>query len=167
MKTIRPIIVAAAKGILANPDVDPGVRIRETAAGGTIDVDLRPYDPAPMIGAGGRTKFALQTLIAADLDPASFPIFFNSSGSQSPPKATPQEPSIDPVQDLAEALVRHWTGIGIRADVNVEVTPSGVVAWFTLDRDISGSMQGPLSRIIANLGKAAGFPCVAHVKKAG
>lgn len=151
--------------MLNSADLEP--RIAITSGGGTtnVEIDVRPFDPAPLIGTGGAMKFALQTLLAGRAHPTSWNVVFRNEGRLRSPRLQDIKPAVEPMKAVLDAACNHWKAQGNRAEASVETSPTTVVGILTLDELLGNAQRPALSRVARAIGKANGYRATAIVEK--
>lgn len=165
MKTAEHLVRAIVRAMLSNPDLEPVIEI-EAGVRTRVEIDARPFDPAPLIGSGGTMKFAIQTVLAGPFHPASWDVVFRTSGRlNASPYLSGKPASVDPLKSVIDAAVNHWRAYGRPAVGAVELSTTAAIAIVGLDDSLANAQRGAMSRLIRGIGKANGYRATAIVEK--
>lgn len=155
--------------MLANNDLEPGITIEEKRGGGfRVEMDVRPFDPAPMIGSGGTMKLAIQTMLVGSMHPNTIElVFLTPPRGLMSPRLRNITPAVEPMKSVFDAAVNHWRKIpGVRtAEAQVETSATTAIAILTLDETLSLSQRGAVSRVVRAIGKANGYRGACVIEK--
>lgn len=169
MRTAEHLTRAIVRALLANPTLEPEISINSEGTRGqlfSVEIDTRPFDPAPIIGSGGTMKFAIQTALAGTYTPAIWDINFRTVGTLKSPKLRGAKPDPAVFEPVMAALVNHWRADGRLAQSKLESSETAVVCILTLDSSLANAQRAALSRLIRGIGLANGFRATVIVEKA-
>lgn len=169
MRTAEHLVRAVVRALLANPTLEPEITVQTEGSRSqlfSVEIDTRPFDPAPIIGSGGTMKFALQTALAGTDTPAIWDVNFRTVGTLKSPKIRGAKPNPDVFEPVVAALVNHWRADGRLAESKLEVSDTAVVVILSLDASLANAQRAAMSRMIRGIGLANGFRATVIVEKA-
>lgn len=169
MKSAEHLTRAIVRALLANPTLEPEISINSEGTRGqlfSVEIDTRPFDPAPIIGTQGSMKFAIQTVLAARYSPSIWDVNFRTVGKLQSPRLRGTKPNEAVLKPVIDAAVNHWLAGGCKATGSVESSQTAVVCIFAMDSALANAQRAALSRLIRGIGLANGFRATCIVEKA-
>lgn len=132
-----------------------------------VVLDTKNLHAGTAIGAGGRIKLAIQTVVAAPFGADAMQIRFTGPGGDRihyPHEQ--QEPQSREVDDLMEALCRHLDPQGQNGfTYRVEGAASAVLVILEIRQPFLRELRGPLNHLLRTVGQAGGFHCLAAIEQ--
>lgn len=127
-----------------------------------VEIDIGGRSPGILIGKGASMRFALQGILGAfsDRQPEGVAISIrgDSDNHQRLPTLDQGTPDPAPVLAVCRACCELLGG-----SCSAEATESGVLAVVTVPEAVKNQVRPALLRIVRAVGKAHGFPAMAHV----
>lgn len=165
MKSAENLLRALCRALLANDQIEPQIVIRSGGGLSRAEIDVRPFDAAPLIGGGGAMKFAIQGILAGPASPTSWAIQYANTGTLRCPENQGRKPDAKAMKSVLDAAVNHWRAQGYQCKADVELSESTVIAILTMPDDLRKAQQGPFSRIARAIGKANGYRATVVLEK--